>query len=236
MAMLQTEKVRLTDYLDERSDYLTKFAEDANTEIDKIGEEALKELDAASNSVSSFFDLDTCFSVLCYYYSSRSFQSMSVRVLFFQIMEKLDSRMQAFEESAELNRVEIEETESKLSDFEDQIDKGKNEGLFFQGMGKKAPVENVEAMKETKKIKEVTIAIAGSKSRRNIYLALIGLSAIAIGDSFLSTAPDWKKVAVLGAVLIALLTQLSYEQGVSSEPTKTESERIDSGKSDEKNK
>lgn len=70
MAMLQTEKVRLTDYLDERSDYLTKFAEDANTEIDKIGEEALKELDAASNSVSSFFDLDTCFSVLCYYYSS----------------------------------------------------------------------------------------------------------------------------------------------------------------------
>lgn len=161
---------------------------------------------------------------------------MSVRVLFFQIMEKLDSRMQAFEESAEMNRVEIEETESKLSEFEDQIDKEKNEGLFFQGMGKKAPVENVEAMKETKKIKEVTKAIAGSKSRRNIYLALIGLSAIAIGDSFLSTAPDWKKVAVLGAVLIALLTQLSYEQGVSSEPTKTESERIDSGKSDEKNK
>lgn len=51
IAMLQTQKVRLTDYLDERSDYLTQFAEEANAEIDLIGENALKELDEASARV-----------------------------------------------------------------------------------------------------------------------------------------------------------------------------------------
>lgn len=51
IAQLQTQKVRLTDYLDERSAYLSQFAEDANTEIDQIGENALKELDEAGERV-----------------------------------------------------------------------------------------------------------------------------------------------------------------------------------------
>lgn len=49
--MLQAQKVRLTDYLDERSAYLTQFAEEANAEIDQIGENALKELDEAGTRV-----------------------------------------------------------------------------------------------------------------------------------------------------------------------------------------
>lgn len=51
IAMLQTSKVRLTDFLDERSDYLTKFAEEANAEFDKVGEDAMKDLDQASSRV-----------------------------------------------------------------------------------------------------------------------------------------------------------------------------------------
>lgn len=51
IAMLQAQKVRLTDYLDERSAYLTQFAEEANAEFDKIGEDALKGLDEASSRV-----------------------------------------------------------------------------------------------------------------------------------------------------------------------------------------
>lgn len=51
IAMLQTQKVRLTDYLDERSAYLTQFAEEANAEIDKVGEDALKGLEEASERV-----------------------------------------------------------------------------------------------------------------------------------------------------------------------------------------
>lgn len=53
IAMLQTQKVRLTDYLDERSSYLTQFAEEANAEFDQIGENALKELDETSARVWS---------------------------------------------------------------------------------------------------------------------------------------------------------------------------------------
>lgn len=53
IAMLQAQKVRLTDYLEERSAYLTQFAEEANAEFDKIGEDALKGLDEASARVCS---------------------------------------------------------------------------------------------------------------------------------------------------------------------------------------
>ncbi|GKC68696.1 UPF0503 protein, chloroplastic, partial [Tanacetum coccineum] len=38
IAMLQAQKVRLTDFLDERSAYLTQFAEEANVEFDQVGE------------------------------------------------------------------------------------------------------------------------------------------------------------------------------------------------------
>ncbi|XP_019162358.1 PREDICTED: uncharacterized protein LOC109158902 [Ipomoea nil] len=51
IAMLQTQKVRLTDYLDERAAYLTQFAEEANAEMNQIGENALKELDEAGARV-----------------------------------------------------------------------------------------------------------------------------------------------------------------------------------------
>ncbi|WVZ16142.1 hypothetical protein V8G54_009124 [Vigna mungo] len=51
IAMLQTEKVRLTDFLEERSAYLSQFGEEAKAEFDKIGEDALKELDEAGARV-----------------------------------------------------------------------------------------------------------------------------------------------------------------------------------------
>lgn len=52
IAMLQTQKVRITNFLDERSAYLTKFAEDANTEFDMIGQNAMKELHEVGDQVS----------------------------------------------------------------------------------------------------------------------------------------------------------------------------------------
>ena len=51
IAMLQAQKVRLTDYLEERSAYLSQFGEEAKAEFDKIGEDALKGLDDASDRV-----------------------------------------------------------------------------------------------------------------------------------------------------------------------------------------
>ncbi|KAF8397335.1 hypothetical protein HHK36_016248 [Tetracentron sinense] len=182
IAMLQTQKVRLTDYLDERSDYLTQFAEDANAEFDKIGEDALKGLDEAGS----------------------------------RIMENLESRVQAFEESAESNKLEIEKNERELMEFDDQIQKDRNEGLFFKNLGQKVPVERVKSKEETEKIREITKENAGSKTRRNVYLALIGLLVIWVVDALISSSSDWRKVAALGVILVALLSQFFYEQRMSS--------------------
>ena len=51
IAMLQAQKVRLTDYLDERSAFLTQFGEEVKAGLDKIGEDALKGLDEADARV-----------------------------------------------------------------------------------------------------------------------------------------------------------------------------------------
>lgn len=55
IAQLQAQKVRLTDYLDEKSSSLSQFAEEAEAELDRIGEDALKELDEAGDRVSVMF-------------------------------------------------------------------------------------------------------------------------------------------------------------------------------------
>ncbi|KAL2508573.1 hypothetical protein Fot_32220 [Forsythia ovata] len=122
-------------YLDERSAYLTQFAEEANAEIDQIGENALRELDEAN----------------------------------VRIMENSESRMQAFEESAELNKSEIEKNEQTISDFEGQIDRDRNEGLFFKNLRPKTPIEVEKAKEEAEKITKLTIKKAGSATRGNIY-------------------------------------------------------------------
>ncbi|CAN4106120.1 unnamed protein product [Withania somnifera] len=186
IAQLQTEKVRLTDYLDERSAYLSQFAEAANIEIDQIGENALKELDETGA----------------------------------RIMENIESRMQAFEESMELNKQEIEENEKKLTDFEGQMEEERNEGLFFKNLGQKKTVDKAKAKEEMEKIKQLNKEIAESNTRRNIYLALMGLVVVGIMNALISSPSDWGKSAILGVILVGLLSQVIYEQKVLSETEK----------------
>ncbi|XP_022151554.1 uncharacterized protein LOC111019467 [Momordica charantia] len=187
IAQLQTQKLRLTDFLDEKSAHLTQFAEEADAEFEKIGEDALKGLDEASA----------------------------------RIMENIESQMQEFEESVDLNRQEIEKNDDMLAEFEGRIENDRNEGLLFKNLRQSKPVDKAKAKVEMEKIRELTKENAGSKTRRYIYLAFIGVLVIAIAESFLSS-PDWQKVAVLGAMLVALISQFSYEQKVSSEIEKTE--------------
>ncbi|GFZ02239.1 hypothetical protein Acr_15g0008470 [Actinidia rufa] len=196
IAMLQTQKVRVNDYLDERSAYLTEFAEKANTEIEQIGENALKELEEASAT----------------------------------IMENLDSSMQEFEESAELNKIEIEESEKQLAEFEGQIEKDRNEGLFFKNLRQMKPDEKAKAKEDMEKIKQLTIGRVGSKTRQRIYLALIGLLVIGIADSLITSSSGWQKVVILGLILVGLFSQLVYEQKILSETEKTVKEKIEEKK------
>lgn len=187
IAMLQTQKVRLTDYLDERSEYLTKFAEDANAEFDEIGEKAMKDLEEASD----------------------------------RIMQKLEGKMQAFEESSDVNKEEIERNEKELEEFEDQIQKDRNEGLFFKNLGDKESqsetISKAEAKVEAQKVREIAKESAGSKLRRNIYLGLMSLLAITITEAvFTTNEVEWGKVTALLLILTGLFAQFYYEQSISN--------------------
>ncbi|GJM92531.1 hypothetical protein PR202_ga09008 [Eleusine coracana subsp. coracana] len=191
IAMLQAQKVRITNFLDERSAYLTKLAKDADTEFDMIGQNAMKELDAVGD----------------------------------QIMERLESKMQAFEETAEVQRQEIEMNDKVLEDFEDWIEKEKNEGMFFKSLGKVKPKNKkeikVKAKVEAEKVKEIAKETAGSKARMNIYLGLMAILGLTIANAVFAT-PDveWRKVAALGLIFIGLVAQVIYEQDFS--PPKAE--------------
>lgn len=181
---LQTRKVRLTEYLDERSAYLTQFGEKVNAEFEKIGEDALKELDEASARITA----------------------------------NMESQMLEFEESAEINRQEIQERENELAEFEVQMENGRNEGLFFKNLRKKAPVvDKAKAKEEAEKIKDVTRLKAGSGIRKNVYLFFIGLLTFTVVYSIASPSTDWRKVAVFGAILVALTSQFVYEQNMSAD-------------------
>ncbi|KAM7526449.1 hypothetical protein LguiA_016351 [Lonicera macranthoides] len=199
IAMLQTEKVRLSDYLDETSASLTKFTQKANAKFDQIGEEARKEIEQSSE----------------------------------RIMEKLDSQMGAFEESAELNRLEIEKSNEELAGFEAQIQRDRNEGMFFKNLGESAPIskkEKAKAKEEAEKIREITEKSTGSKIRLNIYLALIGLVTSGILNSLISSSSDWRRLAVLGVILVGLLSQSIYEQRILSETERTKQEKTEEEK------
>lgn len=133
-----------------------------------------------------------------------------------QITANIESEMLAFEESSELNRVEIEESEKKIEEFEGQMEKNRNEGLFFKNLGEKALADKEKKTKEkVEKIKEVNTENSGSgKTRKNVYLFFIGLLSFGIVDSFASSsgAADWKRVSVLGGVLVVLFSLFINEQ------------------------
>lgn len=130
-------------------------------------------------------------------------------------MENIENQMQAFEESVGLNKAEVEENEKKLADFEGQMEEERNEGLFFKNLRQRRSVDKAKAKEEMEKIKQLSRESAGSNTRRTIYLALIGLVVVGIADVFISSL---RKGAVLGIILVCLLSQVIYEQSFYQKP------------------
>ncbi|WVZ16144.1 hypothetical protein V8G54_009126 [Vigna mungo] len=121
--------------------------------------------------------------------------------------------MLAFEESTEMNRLEIEESEKKIEEFEDQMQKDRNEGLFFKNLGQKDLVDKAKPKEEVEKIKDVNIENSGSQTMKNVYLFFIGLLTFGIVDSVASSSgADWKRVSVLGGIIVVLFSLFINEQ------------------------
>ena len=138
--------------------------------------------------------------------------------------------MQAFEETAEIQRQEIEMNERVLEDFEDWIEEEKNEGMFFKSLGKVKPQSKeeikVKAKIEAQKVREIAKESAGSKTRMNIYLALMAILGLTIANAVFATPEvEWRKVAALGLIFIGLVAQVIYEQDISPPPTKKTEKR-----------
>lgn len=154
----------------------------------------------------------------------RALPQASLLPVMSQIMGNLENRMQAFEESAEANRQEIEKNDKILEDFEEKIDRDRNEGLFFKNLTEKKNKKPQEAGQravarmEAKKLKDLTREKAGSRARRNVYLALMAVLGATIANAVVSS-PDveWRKVAALGFIFLALLAQYAYELQLSKE-------------------
>uniref|UniRef100_A0A1D1YMQ2 Protein FAM193A n=1 Tax=Anthurium amnicola TaxID=1678845 RepID=A0A1D1YMQ2_9ARAE len=137
-------------------------------------------------------------------------------------MENLENRMQAFEETAEANRQEIEKKEQLVEELEEKMERDRNEGLFFKNLTEKKPpprgARAAEAGMEAKKLSELAREKAGSGARKNVYLALMALLGAAIANAVLASAEvEWRKVAALGFLLLALLAQYVYELQLSSQ-------------------
>jgi hypothetical protein len=54
IALLQAQKVRVVNYLDDQAKNLNKFGENANAELEEIGKSMLSDLDDTSDRVSTF--------------------------------------------------------------------------------------------------------------------------------------------------------------------------------------
>jgi len=121
--------------------------------------------------------------------------------------------MLAFEESTELNKLEIEESEKKIVEFEDQMQKDRNEGLFFKNLGQKELADKEKSKEEVEKIKDVKIENSENQTLKNVYLFFIGLLTFGIVDSVASSSgADWKRVSVLGGILVLLFSLFINEQ------------------------
>ncbi|XP_078178692.1 8-amino-7-oxononanoate synthase [Carex rostrata] len=189
IAMLQAQKVRVVDFIDDRTKDLTKFGEDYNEELEEIGKNVLSNLDETSGQIMERLD-------------GRMQEFDEAAEIRWKEIEENEMMLKEFEKGIEKGRNEglfFKSLKDKKSEIE--------------------PEAKMAAKAEAEKIKEISKEKAGSKFRRNIYRALMAILAIAIGDGIFAAPGgevEWRKVAALGLILIGLVAQIIYEQDFSS--------------------
>lgn len=137
----------------------------------------------------------------------------------------MEEDAQALEDELASARAEIEASDRNLTDFEENVDKARSEGLFFKGLySKPLKAWKDQTLEEQNLIKEkaemvsnVAKKSAVSQSRRFLYGVLIFLLSLTLVESISSRDVQWPKLALYFLVLVALVVQLSYEKFVASD-------------------
>lgn len=146
-------------------------------------------------------------------------------------MENLDRQMESFQESSQMNRRQIEEGHRELDEFEESIQKDRNEGLFFKNLGdrKQQNPHNKKSLRseeERRKLIRLTKKAAGSSIRKTVYISLMTLLAATVTANSVTAFPqiNWIKTVPLCLLFLALLGQYVYETRLSSSVTETTAE------------
>eukprot|EP00897_Mesotaenium_endlicherianum_P007443 jgi/Mesen1/6727/ME000344S06004 len=202
MVRYQTSKQRVEDVAVKGSQQLTDIAEQTKVEYSKIAEEALEAFDRRGN----------------------------------EMLEKLDADALELEQKLARGRAADEELDRSLDELEKRIADSRNEGLFFKSLykpvkeaAKLTPEQEEAVLSEARKIRSLSKTEASSRPRRVLYKFLVFLTSLTIIEALTSGNIQWPKLALYGAVLVALIAQLTYENmtsgkkdGADGETTKSD--------------
>ncbi|KAI5069368.1 hypothetical protein GOP47_0015669 [Adiantum capillus-veneris] len=192
---LETGKVRVSDYIQDKAKLLSNIADQAMLESDRIATDALKDFDEASAKTIKAID--------------EGFQAVE---------EQLASDL------AEINsgQEELDEFEKSVQNARSQglFFKGLYKPL--KRWKDRDPAEQEAIREEANQIAETTGALMKSKSRKNLYILLIFLMGFLLVESVTSAERSLSGIIVSIIIISLLSIQLLFEKSISSRKDDTE--------------
>lgn len=199
MVRLQAGKMRVSEFVDDRSKMLSDIADQAKEEYDKIAQDAMRTMDEASSKIISSVDAEA--------------QAMEDELAAARAEMEADSRdFDEFEENVDKARSEGLFFKSLYSKpLKAWNDRTKEE--------KQAIKEQADAVYNSAK------KSGSSKPRRFLYGVLILLLSLSLVEAVSNGSYEWPKLALYSLILVALVVQLTYESFVASDGDDDSKER-----------
>ncbi|KAG0576740.1 hypothetical protein KC19_5G104300 [Ceratodon purpureus] len=191
MVRLQAGKLRVSEFVEDRSKMLSDIADQAKEEYDKIAQDAMRTMDEASSKIISSVDAEA--------------QEMEEELAKARAEMEADSRdFDEFEENVDKARSEglfFKSLYSKpLKAWKDRTN------------------EEKKAIKEEASVVFNTAKKSGSsKTRRFLYGVLIFLLSLSLVEAVSNGNYEWPKLALYSFILVALVVQLTYESFIASD-------------------
>ncbi|KAH7405038.1 hypothetical protein KP509_15G054400 [Ceratopteris richardii] len=192
---LETGKVRVSDYIQERANLLSDIAEQAIVESDQIAREAMKGFDEASAKTIKAID--------------ESFQAVE---------DQLASDLAELS----LQETELDDFEKSVQDARSEGLFFKALYKPSKSWKDRDPSERKAIKEAAKQVAETARVTLKSKSRKNLYMFLLLLMGFVLAESLLSDEHSLSSTIVYTVIILFLLIQLFYEESLSPKRDDTE--------------
>ncbi|XP_024375948.1 uncharacterized protein [Physcomitrium patens] len=191
MVRLQAGKMRVTEFVDERSKLLSDIADQAKEEYDKIAQDAMGKMDEASSKIISSVDAEA--------------QAMEEELASARAQMEADSReFDEFEEN-------VDKARSEGLFFKSLYSKP------LKPWSDRTADEKKSIKEEAKIVFNVARKSGSSKTRRFLYGVLIFLLSLSLVEAVSNGEHPWPKLALYSFILVALVVQLTYESFMASD-------------------